>query len=94
MAEAVKLAFGAVAEPPHRLIVTGGGRHNPEIMKALAARLPCPVEPAEAVGWRGDAIEAEAIAFIATRTWRGLPITFPTTTGVREPMVGGLIARP
>lgn len=94
MAEAVKLAFETVGEVPQQVIVTGGGRHNPEIMKALAARLPAPVKSAEDVGWRGDSIEAEAIAYLAARTWRGLPITFPTTTGVREPMTGGAIARP
>ncbi|HEY8574468.1 anhydro-N-acetylmuramic acid kinase [Phenylobacterium sp.] len=92
MAEAVKLAFAHV-EPPKALIVTGGGRHNPEIMKALTQRLPCPVKAAEDVGWRGDAIEAEAIAYIAARTARGLPITFPGTTGLKAPMSGGRIAR-
>jgi anhydro-N-acetylmuramic acid kinase len=63
-------------------------------MKALAERLPTPVRAAEEVGWRGDSIEAEAIAFLAARAVRGLPITFPTTTGVGTPLVGGRIVRP
>jgi anhydro-N-acetylmuramic acid kinase len=94
MAEAVKLGFETLGGTPSSVIVTGGGRHNPEIMKALAARLPAPVKAAEELGWRGDSIEAEAIAYLAARTWRGLPITFPATTGVPEPMAGGTIARP
>jgi len=93
-AEAVKRAFATMGETPTEMIVAGGGRRNPEIMKALAARLPCPVTSAEAHGWRGDAIEAEAFAYLAARTARGLPISFPKTTGVREPMTGGRIARP
>jgi anhydro-N-acetylmuramic acid kinase len=93
MAEAVKLAFETLGTPT-AVVVTGGGRHNPEIMKALAVRLPAPVKAAEEVGWRGDSIEAEAIAYLAARTWRGLPITFPKTTGVAEPMTGGRISRP
>ncbi len=93
-AEAVRLGLELVGETPREVIVTGGGRHNPEIMKALAARLPCPVTTAEDHGWRGDSIEAEASAYLAARILRGLPISFPKTTGVAEPMTGGRIARP
>lgn len=93
-AEAVRLGLELIGETPREVIVTGGGRHNPEIMKALTARLPCPVTAAEDHGWRGDAIEAEASAYLAARTLRGLPISFPKTTGVPQPMTGGRIARP
>jgi anhydro-N-acetylmuramic acid kinase len=92
-AEAVVKAFEH-GQHPDALIVCGGGRHNPQIMKALADRAPVPVRTAEAVGWRGDAIEAEAFAYLAARTARGLPISFPGTTGVAEPMTGGRIVRP
>jgi anhydro-N-acetylmuramic acid kinase len=93
-AEAVKLAFATMGETPTEMIVAGGGRRNPEIMKALRARLACPVPSAEAHGWRGDAIEAEAFAYLAARTARGLPISFPKTTGAPAPMAGGRIVRP
>lgn len=79
---------------PRRLIVCGGGRHNPAIMEMLGTRAGAEAIPAENVGWRGDAVEAECFAFLAARTLRGLPISFPSTTGVREPMAGGRIARP
>ena len=71
-----------------------GGRLNPEIMKALSERLPVPVTAAEDHGWRGDSIEAEAFAFLGARVQRGLPISFPKTTGVPEPLAGGRIVRP
>lgn len=93
-AEAVKRALAHAPQAPAEVIVTGGGRHNPEIMKALAERLPMPVRPAEDHGWRGDSIEAEAIAFLAARVQRGLPITWPSTTGVASPLAGGRIIRP
>jgi anhydro-N-acetylmuramic acid kinase len=51
------------------------------------------VVPADAVGLSGDAMEAEAWAYLAVRSRRGLPLTFPGTTGVREPTTGGVIAR-
>jgi anhydro-N-acetylmuramic acid kinase len=93
-AEAVRLAFELMGATPREIVVTGGGRHNPEIMKALAERLRCAVKTAEDHGWRGDAIEAEAFAYLAARTARGLPISYPKTTGVPQPMTGGKIVRP
>jgi anhydro-N-acetylmuramic acid kinase len=93
-AEAVKAGFEMMGAAPTEVIVTGGGRHNPEIMKALADRLSMPVKTAEDHGWRGDSIEAEAFAYLAARTFRGLPISFPKTTGVPQAMAGGRIVRP
>ncbi len=93
-AASVERAFAHAVERPHSLIVAGGGRHNPEIMRALAERAPVRVLPAEDLRWRGDAIEAEAFAYLAARTLNGLPISFPGTTGVPAPMTGGRIARP
>jgi anhydro-N-acetylmuramic acid kinase len=93
-AEAVRQGFELVGQTPRAVVVAGGGRHNPEIMKALAARLPAPVKSADDYGWRGDAIEAEAFAYLAARTARGLPISFPKTTGVPAPMTGGRIVQP
>ena len=94
MAEAVRLGFEMLGEAPREVVVCGGGRHNPQIMQALADRLPAPVKAAEHHGWRGDAIEAEAFAYLAARCARGLPISFPRTTGVRWPMTGGRIVKP
>jgi anhydro-N-acetylmuramic acid kinase len=94
MAEAVRLGFEMMGQSPTEVVVAGGGRHNPEIMKALAERLPMPVKTAEDHGWRGDSIEAEAFAYLAARTAAGLPISFPNTTGVPKPMSGGKIVRP
>lgn len=93
-AEAVARALGLADIRPASLVVTGGGRRNPALMAALAERLSCTVADVESVGWRGDALEAEAFAFLAARCLRGLPISFPGTTGVPAPMTGGRIARP
>jgi anhydro-N-acetylmuramic acid kinase len=60
-------------------------------MDALARALPCAVLSAEEAGWRGDSIEAEAFAYLAARTVRGLPISWPGTTGVPGPMTGGIV---
>ncbi|MFT5438694.1 MAG: anhydro-N-acetylmuramic acid kinase [Alphaproteobacteria bacterium] len=75
--------------PVRRWIVTGGGRHNPVIMSGLAARIGLPVDPVERLGWDGDALEAQAFAYLAVRSLRGLALTLPGTTGVAEPLTGG-----
>jgi anhydro-N-acetylmuramic acid kinase len=79
---------------PDRVIVCGGGRRNPTIMTMLQLELGCPVSPAESAGWDSDAIEAQAFAYLAVRVVRGLPNSFPMTTGVPEPTVGGRIVYP
>jgi anhydro-N-acetylmuramic acid kinase len=80
---------------PQSVIVAGGGARNRTLMRMLAERLaPATVETADAVGWSADALEAQAFAFLAARHLRGLPITFPGTTGVVRAMTGGVMARP
>ncbi len=88
-AAAVAQARSHLPAAPDRWLVCGGGRHNPVIMAMLAARLGAPVEPVEAVGWNGDALEAEAFAYLAVRALKGLPLSLPSTTGVRELTSGG-----
>ncbi len=70
-------------------LVTGGGRHNPALMEAISRRLKVPVKPVEAVGWHGDALEAQAFAYLAVRSVLGLPLSLPSTTGVPQPCCGG-----
>jgi anhydro-N-acetylmuramic acid kinase len=79
--------------PVQRWLVTGGGRHNPALMAALGERLAEPVAPVEDVGWQGDALEAQAFAYLAVRSLRGLPLSVPGTTGVPRPMTGGQLHR-
>jgi anhydro-N-acetylmuramic acid kinase len=81
-------------QAPKRWLVTGGGRHNPVLMTALRALLPAPVEPVEAVGWNGDALEAQAFAYLAVRSIKGLPLSYPGTTGVPAPQTGGRLDQP
>ncbi len=93
-AGAVARAAALLPSPPRRWLVTGGGRHNPAIMHALAERLSAVVEPVEAVGWDGDALEAQCFGLLAVRVAAGLALTFPGTTGAPFPLRGGAIAYP
>ena len=93
-AASVARARDHLAAAPDRWLVTGGGRRNPTLMGMLAARLDAPVAPVEAVGWDGDAMEAQAFAFLAVRSSKGLPITWPGTTGAPRPLTGGMRHEP
>jgi anhydro-N-acetylmuramic acid kinase len=71
-------------------IVCGGGRRNPSLMTALEDALSAPVRSAENAGWRGDDLEAECFGYLAVRSLRKLPLSYPGTTRVRVPQKGGV----
>ncbi len=93
-AAAVALGVQACPERPLQIVACGGGRRNPALLAAIRERAGAPVTTAEAQGWRGDSIEAEAFAYLAARTVQGLPISFPGTTGAPEPMTGEAFVQP
>ncbi len=83
-------------ERPKLYVVCGGGRLNRVVMddlSALAEVEGAEIVSAEAVELNGDSMEAEAWAYLAVRSLRGLPLTFPGTTGVRAPVTGGLLQK-
>ena len=91
----VQAVVGApLPQPPRRWLVAGGGRHNPAILAGLRQHLAVPVDPVEAVGWDGDALEAQCFGFLAARVAAGLPLSFPGTTGAPAPITGGRIVQP
>ena len=86
------VARAPLPAPPLRWLVTGGGRHNPSIMAALAGRLARPCSR-----WKRSAGTATCWRRSASASWRyaslrGLPLSLPTTTGVASPMCGGRLA--
>ncbi|RXF73932.1 anhydro-N-acetylmuramic acid kinase [Hansschlegelia zhihuaiae] len=90
------VARGAELLPrkPALWVVAGGGARNPTLLGMLRGRLNAEVTTADAVGLSADALEAQAFAVLAVRSLRGLPLTYPGTTGAPRPMTGGVLARP
>ncbi|SNS79040.1 anhydro-N-acetylmuramic acid kinase [Sphingomonas laterariae] len=90
---AITVSYGLklLPEAPRRLIVAGGGRHNATLMAMLAEACGITPEPIEALGWNGDATEAEGFAYMAVRALDGRPISFPGTTGAPAAMTGGVL---
>lgn len=93
-ARAVARALDHAPEIPTRWIVAGGGARNGELVRLLTYHLRAEITTADAIGWSSAYLEAQAFAYLAVRSLQGLPITFPATTGVREPISGGVLSRP
>ncbi|AWN42216.1 anhydro-N-acetylmuramic acid kinase [Methylobacterium durans] len=93
-ARAVARALDHAPEVPTRWIVAGGGARNGELVRLLHYHLRTEITTADAIGWSSAYLEAQAFAHLAVRSLKGLPITFPSTTGVREAISGGVLAQP
>ena len=75
-------------------LVSGGGRKNKYLMEILKKNLNVKeLLLIDKHGIDGDFIESQAFAYLAIRSFLGLPISFPTTTGCKEPITGGEIIK-
>jgi len=84
-------ALDHLPQMPRAVYLAGGGRKNLYLADMLAQRLGVSVLPLDTLGYNGDATEAEGFAYLAVRSILGLPLTLPSTTGVREPLTGGVV---
>jgi anhydro-N-acetylmuramic acid kinase len=78
-------------EQPKQWLVCGGGAYNPTVMQFLAKAVEAPVMATDVYGWPADGLEALAFGFLAVRSLYGLPLSFPSTTGVAMPTCGGVV---
>lgn len=90
-AATIEKALEHFPHPPTSWLVAGGGAHNTTLLKIMAERLNVPIEKVSVQGWDGDALEAQAFAFLAVRSWKNLPLSLPGTTGVPYPLTGGRV---
>lgn len=94
-AAAIARVLPHLPRAPKTWIVSGGGARNATLMRMLAARVaPAKVETGHDAGWSVDSLEAQAFAYLAVRSLRGLPLSLPTTTGCPHPLTGGVLMRP
>ena len=92
-AEAVARGLAHCPEPPSKVIMCGGGRHNKALLDMLRARAQIEFIDCDVLGWHGDSLEAQAFAWLAMRSVRKMPLSRPETTGVSEPVSGGILFR-
>lgn len=75
-------------------LVCGGGRKNLSLIKDINFFLPYKdvnLENIDILGYDGDFIESQCFGYLAIRSYLNLPISFPSTTGCKEPTIGGVI---
>ena len=93
-AKAIVRGLDHLPSCPRVIYVAGGGRHNATLMEMLSAFAKVEVRQVDDLGWDGDALEAQGFAYLAVRSLKSLPISFPGTTGVPVPMTGGVLFEP
>jgi anhydro-N-acetylmuramic acid kinase len=91
---ALAAAARVLPEQPKIWVVCGGGAKNPHMMEGLRRVLGAETVTADAAGFSAGFMEAQAFAYLAVRRLRELPASFPGTTGVPRPVVGGVVATP
>jgi anhydro-N-acetylmuramic acid kinase len=92
-AESIALGVRNFITPEMRVdevFVSGGGTHNPTLMRMLAKAMnPIPVKESSEVGLDVDAKEAIAFAVMAYETAHQRPSNVPMATGARRSVVLG-----
>ncbi|MBM5782325.1 MAG: anhydro-N-acetylmuramic acid kinase [Pelagibacterales bacterium] len=93
-AKSIQFSIDFLSQKPKEIFVCGGGRKNIALMDEMRKWLSgIKIKTIEEINLNGDAIEAEAFAFLGIRSILELPIGFNKTTGVKLPSFGGVIYR-
>ena len=74
-----------------KIILCGGGRKNNFLIEKLKKKITLKIIDEYKID--GDFVESQAFAYLAIRSYLGLPISFPETTGVKKPCTGGVIIK-
>ena len=78
-----------------RVLICGGGRKNLTLIESIKSNInkDLIIQPIDDYGINGDYVESQAFAFISIRSFLGLPISFPETTGCKAPSTGGVLIK-
>ncbi len=90
-AKSIIYGINQCPSPPSYLYLSGGGRKNKTVVNFLRDNLSSKIVMIDELDFDGDMLEANAFAYLAVRTLKKYPITFPKTTGVKKPTLGGKI---
>ena len=97
IAEGIKFSNEKKNHASNRYLICGGGRKNnfliETIQKCLNSFENIVLEPIDLYNVDGDYIESQAFGYLAIRSYLSLPISFPSTTGCKEPTIGGVIIK-
>ncbi len=91
ISEELSLSLSNSKEKIQDILICGGGRKNKILMKKINENLPqnLKIMMIDDFNINGDFVESQAFAFLAIRSIKGLPISFPKTTGCKIASTGG-----
>ena len=77
------------------ILICGGGRKNKVLLKKIKENISpnFNLKLIDDYKINGDFIESQAFAFLAIRSFKELPISFPGTTGCKKACTGGEIIK-
>ena len=75
------------------IYVCGGGRKNNFLIERIGKKIPKFIKNIDSLGIDGNFLESQAFAYLAIRSFLKLPISFPNTTGCKNPCSGGVIVK-
>jgi len=89
--EELSLSLNKFTEKALDILICGGGRKNKILLKKIQQNMSpnFNFKLIDDYKINGDFIESQAFAFLAIRSFRGLPISFPGTTGCKKACIGG-----
>tara|TARA_Y100000992_G_C21240727_1_gene480571 strand:+ start:30 stop:1175 length:1146 start_codon:yes stop_codon:yes gene_type:complete len=94
IADGMRYSHGMCRSGMHKWLVCGGGRKNKFLIESIKNNFEqISIEPIDQYNIDGDFVEAQAFAYLAIRSFLKLPISFPETTGCKEPSNGGVIVK-
>lgn len=94
IAKSIKNARSFLIDQPQSWILIGGGINNPTLVRMIKSLVKEPIKTAIELEWDYETLNAQSYAFLAVRSLMGLPISFPETSGVQEPVTGGTLISP
>ena len=77
------------------MLICGGGRKNLSLVSAIKKKLPEDINLSLIEDYKidGDFVESQAFAYLAIRSFLKKPISFPKTTNVEKPSIGGILSK-
>ena len=77
-----------------KVLLCGGGRKNTTLVERIKNEIAkdLVIQSIDDYGIDGDFVESQAFAYLAIRSFLKLPISFPLTTGCKEPISGGVVS--
>ena len=75
----------------HVLLI--GHRNHPEVIGTMGQIPYGSIDLIDRFGFDGDFVESQAFGYFAIRTYYGLPISYPKTTGCKSPTLCGDIVK-